>query len=179
MKLSILPRGSAAGTQQARLPKSFICFLRRRTCCFIMSLFRHPLTHRSQWQFKKGQWCLWPLRFDRTPWLLQSVHEGLRSFLTPINFSRDVSSIFLGRKVKPKWVFSKATPSNTQALSKTTANRVEWDESLGGACIVHWQMPVKSKNSNCDWAKWSVPVHTTCLKIIAVLICLFLFSHNF
>ena len=90
---SILPRGSNGAAQKARLPKSFICFLRRRTCCFMMSLFRRPLTHRSQWQFKKGQWCLWPLRFDRTPWLLQRVHEGFRSFLMRISLSREDSSM--------------------------------------------------------------------------------------
>lgn len=63
-----------------------------------MSLFLRPLTHRSQWQFKKGQWCLWPLRFERTPWLLQRVHDGFRSFLVPISFSREELSMFPCRR---------------------------------------------------------------------------------
>lgn len=63
-----------------------------------MSLFLRPLTHRSQWQFKKGQWCLWPLRFERTPWLLQRVHDGFRSFLVPMSFSRQELSMFPCRR---------------------------------------------------------------------------------
>lgn len=152
---SILPRGSNGAGQIARLPKSFICFLRRRTCCFMMSLFRRPLTHRSQWQFKKGQWCLWPLRFDRTPWLLQRVHEGLRSFLMRISFSREDSSMFF----LPEWTFLRATPPNIQT---PTEGQVEWHELLGEAYFTrwkfHWHLPVRFKNSNHDWTKHHVHV---------------------
>lgn len=120
-----------------------------------MSLFRRPLTHRSQWQFKKGQWCLWPLRFDRTPWLLQRVHEGLRSFLMRISFSREDSSMFF----LPEWTFLRVTPPNIQT---PTEGQVEWHELQGEAYFTrwkfHWHLPVRFKNSNHDWAKHHVHV---------------------
>lgn len=98
-----LPRPGSTGVTQLERPSiSLICFLRRRTCFLITTLLCLPLIHGWQSQFEKGQWCLCPLELVRTPWFLQRVQQGLRSFLMFIDFSKEDSSIIWNRCLSSK-----------------------------------------------------------------------------
>lgn len=99
-----LPRPGSTGVMQLERPRSIslICFLRRRTCFLITTLLCLPLTHGWQSQLEKGHWCLCPLELVRTPWFLQRVQQGFRSFLMFINFSIEDSSMILNLCSSPK-----------------------------------------------------------------------------
>ena len=144
------------------LPISFICFRRRRTCFFIVTRFWRPFTHSSQWQLKNGQpRRLWPLNFHRTPWLIQSVHVGLHSFLSCVCFFFIEVSLILSRQYFVQKLSTKRVSFfRDDALNASIiAEQIERNVLQGGYEVNDKHMSVK-KNSRswlgkvllaCSW----------------------------
>ena len=144
------------------LPISFICFRRRRTYFFIVTRFWRPFTHSSQWQLKNGQpRRLWPLNFHRTPWLIQSVHVGLHSFLSCVCFFFIEVSLILSRQYFVQKLSTKRVSFfRDDALNASIiAEQIERNVLQGGYEVNDKHMSVK-KNSRswlgkvllaCSW----------------------------
>lgn len=149
--LSLVPWiGSTAVERQGVLwfSMAFICFRRSRTCFFITPLFLRPFSHSTQWQFKNGQWRLWPFSIDRIPWLLQIVQERSAFFLVCFSSSLEAWSISLFQSVE-KRSQTEISFFVDDALTASTIDRIV-ERNL----FIRWplysvtdkQMSVKSKS---------------------------------
>ena len=148
IKIVLLPRvGSTAGEMHwlLLLPISFICFRRRRTCFFIVTLFWRPFTQSSQWQLKNGQpRRLLPLNFERTPWLMQSMHVGLHSFLSCVCFWIEFSLILSWQYIVQKLSSRRVSFFGDDALNASIiVEQIERNVLQGGYEVTDKHMSVK------------------------------------
>lgn len=149
--LSLVPWiGSTAVERQGVLwfSMAFICFRRSRTCFFITPLFLRPFSHSTQWQFKNGQWRLWPFSIDRIPWLLQIVQERSAFFLVCFSSSLEAWSILLFQSVE-KRSQTEISFFVDDALTASTIDRIggRYTQSLTSKCQ-------SSQNLAHDWRRY-------------------------